>query len=148
MPRLRQSGFLSYNEDMRKYLPLGVLFLVAAVLAPACGSLKLRSQQNNLDERVTNYHDSYRWRDYESAGELVQPSVRRDFMAAAEALRNDLNVTDYQIKRISLAESGREATVVVTRSFFKMPSVSVQQQELRQHWILVQGNWYLAGPPY
>jgi len=126
----------------------GILLLVAALLSPACGGMKLRSQSKNLDERVTKYHDSFRWRDYEGASELVQPSMRRDFRAAAEAVQHDLNVTDYQINRISLAESGREATVVVTRGFFKMPSVTVQQQELRQRWIQIQGDWYLAGPPY
>ena len=133
---------------MKTYPTLGILFLLAALLAPACSAMKLRSRQNDLDDRVTKYHDLFRWRDYEGASQLVQPSVRRDFMAAAEALRQDLNVTDYKVNRITLAESGREATVIVTRSFFKMPSVTVQQQELRQRWLLVQGDWYLAGPPY
>jgi len=126
----------------------GILLLVAALLAPACGGMNLHSQPKNLDECVTKYHDSFRWRDYEGASELVQPSLRRDFLAATEVGARDLNVTDYKIDRINPAESGREATVVVTRSFFKMPSVTLQQQELRQRWILLQGHWYLAGPPY
>jgi hypothetical protein len=133
---------------MKTCLSIGALFLAAALIS-ACGASRyLTLQGKSLDERVAKYHDLYRWREYESASRYLLPSVRNDFLAVISSYRQDLNVEDYVIKRISLDESGREATVVVARSFFKMPSVSLQQEEIVQRWVRVAGDWYLSGPPY
>ena len=133
---------------MKTLSHFGLALLLAAILLPACKGASLSSRQTSLNETVVNYNDMFRWRDYESASEYAIPSIREDFMAAAESWKRDLNVTDYEINKITLEQSGKEATVVVTRSFYKTPSVTVQRQEIRQRWIQLQGNWYLAGPPY
>ena len=121
--------------------------LAAGFILSACG-LRLWMEQGKLDERLIKYHDLYRWRNYEAASSYLLPAVRKDFLAAAEAQHGDLNVAEYEIQHVAIGPSGREATVLVSRSFFKMPSATLQQQNLEQRWLLVQGDWYLSGPPY
>ncbi|OGP60227.1 MAG: hypothetical protein A2V67_18715 [Deltaproteobacteria bacterium RBG_13_61_14] len=122
---------------------------LSVLVLSACASNRyLALQGQSLEERVNKYNDLYRWREYDSAANYLLPSVRRDFLAVIDSYRHDLNVEDYVIKDIHLDEEGRNATVVVARSFFKMPSVSLQQEEITQHWVRAVGEWYLSGPPY
>jgi len=132
-----------------KNLYLWLMLALSALVLSACASNRyLALQGQSLEDRVNKYNDLYRWREYDSASNYLLPSVRQDFLAAIEPYRQDLNIEDYVIKDIHLDAEGRNATVVVSRSFFKMPSVLLQEEEVTQHWVRAVGEWYLSGPPY
>lgn len=132
-----------------KNLHLWLIPALSALVLSACASNRyLALQGQSLEERVNKFNDLYRWREYDTAANYLLPSLRQDFLAVTESFRQDLNVEDYVVKDIRLDEEGRSAKVVVSRSFFKMPSVSLQQEEITQHWVRAAGEWYLSGPPY
>ena len=106
------------------------------------------SKKADLTERVEQYHDRFRWRDFETASMMVVPSMRGDFMVYADTIRRGYAIENYAVKSINVSDSGDQAAVSVRRSFIESTSVVLQTQDLIQQWIYKEGGWYLAGPPY
>ena len=110
---------------------------------------KLAARQSELAQRVENYHESIFWRDYETASLLVVKKGRAGFNAHAEKLRRGYTLQEFFVKEIQISPSDDRAAVVVSRSFVRSASVTLQYEEVIQEWELASdGAWYLSGPPY
>jgi hypothetical protein len=122
------------------------LFLMSGCQKPEAG---LAASRSKLDQRVNSYHESIFWRDYETASLLVAKRARAGFNAHAENLRRGYTLQEFFVKEIQISPSGDRAAVVVSRSFVRSASVTLQYEEVVQEWTLGgDGLWYLSGPPY
>lgn len=128
-----------------------VLGLVLIVVLSGCADkgMKLASKEAELMERVEAYHDMFYWRDYETASLLVVSDHRSDFMNFTEQLKTGYAIESYTIKEVKAAPDGSKASVVVSRSFVRAPSITLQSRDFIQEWVADQdGVWFLSGPPY
>ncbi len=126
------------------YLVLAVLIMVSACAqAP-----HLRPGYRTLEERVIDYHDAFRWRDYEAAILFIQPEEREGFREYTEAIEDNLSVEDYKIEKVFREGKEFEAMVTIKRSYTILPSVTLKEDEIEQHWVFLDRAWYLAGPPF
>ena len=98
-----------------------------------------------LPQRVSGYHDACHWKNFDEAAQYVA-----DPNGFIEKIRkNDsIDITEYEILRITTSPDGREATVGVRRSYTVPPSVSVHTQVLEQKWKFdpKKKDWFLVSP--
>ncbi len=102
----------------------------------------------SLEECLVKYHDAIRWRDYDIAMQFIVPVERDNFMEYVESVKGRMMVESYEVVKVDLDNEKFEADVVVKRIGSLLPSVTVKEDELEQHWVLVGKAWYLAGPPF
>jgi hypothetical protein len=139
------------EDDMKRNRNGGIHCLVPAILilVSACAQAPhLRPGYRTLEERVTDYHDAFRWRDYESAVSFIKPDEREGFREYTETIKEKLSVEDYKIVKVSREEKELEAAIVIKRSYTLLPSVTLKEDEFEQHWVFLEDAWYLAGPPF
>jgi hypothetical protein len=111
--------------------------------------VRLANRETELRQRVQKYHDLIKWRDYQSAVELVAPDKRGEFMSFAQwANEQGIRIEDYVINEVVMEPSAERAAITIHRAFYRLPSVTVQVKDITQEWVLIDGGWYVAGPPY
>lgn len=124
--------------------------LLAAVAFSGCPTQqeKLWTRKSNLAFRVQQYHECLYWKEYERASLFVAPERRMEFLAFVEQSRQGYTLDNFSIKDVQISPSGDTAAVVVKRSFVLSSSPSPQMEEITQPWVLLKGEWFVAGPPY
>jgi len=118
---------------------IGVLGLV---LASACATTTSKSAVELLQESVEAYNHAFRWKNYERAAQYLPQAQRAGFLAAYEDDESSLQVEDFTVRSVEVL-SEKAATVSIKVSYLMLPSTSVQQSTLVQHWAEVNGAWVL-----
>ena len=129
-------------------IPVVTAIVLILVFGCADREAKIARSKIQLIEQVDQYHDSFFWHDYNRASLFVAPEMRSDFLDFSKDLRRGFTLEEFTIKEVQMSPTGERAAVVVERSCATAPSVTLQSQELTQEWVLRDGAWYLAGPPY
>jgi hypothetical protein len=75
---------------------------------------------------------------------LVDQEERSQFEEFVQRNEDNLNITDYQVKKVILGEDGQKGTVEVIVMFYKYPSVSEKTLILDDNWILTGKEWYIS----
>ena len=96
-----------------------------------------------LRERAETYNRLYRWKKVEEASIFVKPDQREKYLEEVEPLMDHLNITDYQVGKITLIDRGSRARVQIKRAFYQLPSVIERKEIQEQEWLFHQGQWYL-----
>jgi len=96
-----------------------------------------------LRERAETYNRLYRWKKVEEASIFVKPDKREKYLKEVQPLMDHLNITDYQVGKVTLFERGSHARVQIKRTFFLLPSVIERKETQEQEWLFHQGQWYL-----
>lgn len=97
-----------------------------------------------LRERAETYNRLYRWKKVEEASIFVKPDQREKYLEEVEPLMDHLNITDYQVGKVTLFDRGSRARVQIKRTFFQLPSVIERKETQEQEWLFHQGQWYLG----
>ena len=119
----------------------------AAVLAWAlagCSAMGSSQQDalKDLQEAVEAYNDAYRWKNYERAALFLPVDTRGAFLASYEEDDKSLHVEGHQVLQADLL--GAEAAKVTVRvTYMELPSVTLENRTLIQHWHKVGGRWLL-----
>jgi len=115
--------------------------LVVAIAFFGCAA----QRKSLLPSRVSGYHDACHWKNLDRASQYVADP--NDFL---EKIRknNAIDITEYEILRVTTNPDGMEATVEVRRSYTVSPSVTVQTQVLEQKWKFdpKKKDWFLVSP--
>lgn len=133
-----------------KRIGMVMVILALALGLAGCPDTKAKVAQRQIDlgERAKQYNECFFWRDYERASWFVVPDQRAAFQAFAEQRRQGYTLESFIVKAVALSAAGDQAAVTVQRSFVQSPSITLQSEVFNQRWVLVQGDWYLAGPPF
>ena len=127
------------------------LALVLLIFAAGCADKQadLASRQAELLDRLTKYHECVQWRDYETAALFVVLEKRPYFLTYAKSLPSGYTISDFLIKQVQMSPEADRAAAVVSRSFIRPPSITLQSEEILQEWVANEdGVWFLSGPPY
>lgn len=122
----------------------GCIAVHTALLAAlgGCASMGAQDTLEKLREAVEGYNQAFRWKNYERAAQYLPNEVRAAFLAAYDDDESSLQLEDYQISKVDIANDDA-ATVSVRVRFLLLPSVVVENRTLVQHWHRVSGEWML-----
>jgi len=91
-----------------------------------------------LEDSQKRYTEAIRWGDLERAATYVDPEMRDDFLAMAEAFE-DIRITDYEIGDVEMEdEEKRSAQVDVTYQGYALPFFVEHKIRDRQVWRRVE----------
>jgi hypothetical protein len=113
--------------------------LFALVLAGCATSQQTAMEE--LQSAVDGYNSAYRWKNFERAASYLPNDMRAAFIAAYEEDDHSLHVETFQILKVDLTEDS--ATVVVRMRYMELPSITLENRTLTQHWHKVNDVWIL-----
>lgn len=126
-----------------------ILFWVFLICLFSCQKQdEVKSKRVSPDEIISRYNDALRWNLYEEAKNFILPQAQAQFEEFVKLNKGKLNIIDYDIISIELSPDGKELTCRIWRSFYTVPSMKQQEQQLDQNWKMVDGIWLLSGPPF
>lgn len=108
----------------------------------------MKNARDRLIIRIAEYHDALSWRDFDTAVKFIAPEGRIEFRALAKQMERGYTLDSWVLRDLKTAESGDRAEAVVLRSFIMPPSVTLQSESVLLTWVLLEKEWYLAGPPF
>ncbi len=103
-------------------------------------------RRHALQESQRDYTKYIRWGDIEAASEFVDPELRDAFRGYGPAFEG-LNITDFDISKISYGEGHASATVRVTYHGYSLKSLVEKQIRETQVWVRPgRGNTWWVRP--
>jgi len=113
----------------------GTALLVAGCLAGA-------SQRDRLMEALYDYNDAVRWGQTNVAAAYLPREARARFLARHRMA--DLQIADYELVQIDLAEDKEHAQVTVDVTWALRSEGLIRQSAFEQSWVQKEGKWSLA----
>ena len=86
------------------------------------------------------------WKYYEKAAGFVYPEHIPVFDQATSGIKDDLNITSYEVKELVVLDEQDEeqpTNVRVVVTYYKYPSVSEKTVEITDTWVKVEGKIWL-----
>jgi hypothetical protein len=124
--------------------------IALAVLAAGCAHSAKRGE--DLTESVRTYHEGVRWQRFPAAASRIPADQREDFVEERDRLAEDLQVSDYEVVRVS-SRGERRAEVQVKYTWYLDSEGVVRKthavEEWERHgkiWLLVAER-HLRGDP-
>ena len=140
-------------ENKRSVMAILACIVWAAFFLAACATFSSQTPEESLQERVTAYMQARvddRWNDvYDCFDKSIKESVSREEFAAQPS---NMDFTGFQIDSIDVADSGKEAQVVV-KVDFNVQGFDFKGTPQKQTWIKEGRSWYIkqritAKPPF
>ncbi len=117
------------------------------ILALFCGLAGCSSITNPKDSDlagvVKRFHHDLRWKIHQEAAARVNPEFRADFMDQIQDLKKDLNITDWDVRRVELDPDNKRAVIQVSISYYLMPSTVIREEKIEQVWMKLDDHWIL-----
>jgi hypothetical protein len=120
-------------------MPRGAIrLLVPLLLLALSGCMSLitdpMGRQRALAKTQRSYTNMMRWGDFEKASELVDPSVREEFLGYLPALKQ-IRITDFEIGDLDFVEDGHDvANVTVDYRGYSLSSYVETPLREEQEW--------------
>jgi len=119
---------------------LGVLSLSAACHHQASLHAK---QTATLTDSAKLFNDDLHWGYLDKAATFVEPDIRAAFLDSLTNQTQDIRYTDLQVAAVSFPKGQSEATVTVTRNFYRADNLKLQTETVQQHWYWKDGQWWV-----
>lgn len=104
--------------------------LLCLALAACVSPTDPFGREDALEEAQKKYTELIRWGDVQRAGAYVEPELRDDFLALADAMQ-DLRITDFEIGEIDFDHDSASVTVTY-RGYLLNEFVERQAHEVQQ----------------
>jgi hypothetical protein len=122
--------------------------LIIPLLLAGCagaGGLLGNDDDDSPGYAADTFYKMLMWKYYEKAAVFVHPESKSDFDRFVYESKDDLNITQYQIKDIIAIEDGdKEESVIRTYvTYYKYPSVSEVQEIQSDVWVNEGGKWFI-----
>jgi len=122
--------------------------LVTLTCLSACNQAQVRAETDVRDVKAAAeaFHRRVRWKDFQSASDLVVPERRAAFLAAREAQRDerDLTIADYELLELRVEPDSGRAEVVSRMSWFRMPNLSEHTDTVITELVPAGTGWLIA----
>ena len=134
---------------MRRLLQINLLILLAtAVLFSGCIAKDLvgNDDQDNPLYSADKFYKFLQWKYYEKAATLVYPPDIAKFDEVSSRVKDDLNISSYELKELILLDSEDEempTTIRVVVTYYKYPSVALKTTEITDTWIKPGDIWLI-----
>jgi len=138
-PNLQGNG-LSCTRPNGQLVRLASLLLVTLLLA--CSSMT-ESRDTDLRSVVKAFHHDLRWRYNRNAAASVDVRHSATFLDQLDDMKEDLNISEWEIRRVKLSVDGLRAEIRIRIKYFRMPSTVVKNEVIDQVWQQREKRWFL-----
>ncbi len=109
---------------------------------------KSKPNAEALTEVAVKFNDAIRWSVYEKAALCVPPSGRNAFWDMADKLRDNVRITEYEMRNINVVENSGTADINLACRFYAMNDPRLRYVALHQKWVYNWGAraWQVAEP--
>ena len=123
------------------------LLSLIVLLGLSCSASPYESPTQKLQDAVTRYNHSVRWRNFEVAAQFVPQDKRDDYLAERADDQDAIKVLEYKLDEVRyLGDEERRAEVVVTFTYHQRFSNIVERATFLQDWRYGIGRaWTIAG---
>ena len=117
--------------------------LLVSTLA-ACGGTQDNPQRFQRD--VTDFHNHLRWGRFDQAEAYMNESTRAEFEGELQQLGAGYQVTEFELRSVTMYDDGKSAQVVVWMQSYRLPSTSVSEETVAETWEYNKelGSWELT----
>lgn len=126
----------------RRILSRALGVLCAGLLA-GCAAAHEQSP-SDLRSVVNLFHRNVRWQYNELAAAVVRPDCRKAFVDLIEDAKEDVHITNYELRSVSPLPGTQRAAVRIHMSFYRLPSTVIQNEIVEQIWEQQERNWILV----
>lgn len=119
---------------------IGSLLLVVLAAGLACAGKSPAGKTLLAD--VRHFEEGLRWRRYDDSASHVVPGNRTAFLDERDELDEDLNISEYEIVRISM--HGESASVLIKYRWHKNSEGLLKTTTTEQDWEQRAGKWLLV----
>lgn len=127
-----------------------VLNVLAVVfLTSACAGAKKAYHRtfDDLGKAARLYNDYVRWGYTDKASEFVPAEERAAFVDWRTKLEKSVRITEVHVGAIDFPKDSKEATVLVTWTFYRDNQLTEQTKAETEHWFLKDFRWFVRYEP-
>lgn len=120
---------------MRRRLPTSALRLIlgtAALWLQACAGAQ--SPSDTFQRDLDAYHAHLRWGRFDEAANYLAEDEREEFFGELEQRGDGYQVTDFEVKSVTVTEPNKEAIVVVWIQSYRLPSTTMRAETTLETW--------------
>lgn len=127
--------------------------LTSLAMLAGCATAKkaYHRASEDLKDAVRAYNEALRIGDVDAATAFIPAPDRPAFLETAARLLKEVRFTDVKVGQIEFPQGSSEATVTVTRSYYRLDELTEKQESLNQVWLWsakeVRWRFRYAGRP-
>jgi len=115
---------------------------VCIALTPVCACfLANAGADKKINSAVMNLNEQARWGRIADASALAVPEYREQFLLQHRHWSTDIQLADSEVLNIQLTKDTKQASAIVTYSWYAMKDMTLHETTLRQLW-MAQGSGY------
>lgn len=100
--------------------------------------------EKDLRSVLERFHHDLRWKYNDAAAARVDPRFSAAFLDELEDIRDDLNITSWEIRQIRGIPEKRQAKVRLQITYYRLPSTVIRDQVTEQLWQQDDTRWFLV----
>ena len=109
-------------------LLLGTIVLCLQACAGA------QSPADTFQRDLDAYHAHLRWGRFDEAANYLAEDEREEFFGALEQRGEGYQITDFEVKSVTVTEANKEALVVVWIQSYRLPSTTMRAETTLETW--------------
>lgn len=113
-------------------LLLRALFVSLLFLLQACGATQ--SPADTFQRDIDAFHAHLRWGRFDEAMNYLAEDEQQEFAGELEQRGEGYQVTDFEVKSVTITEPNREALVVVWIQSYQLPSTTMRSETTVETW--------------
>jgi hypothetical protein len=120
---------------MRRRLPSSALRLLLGTIVlclQACAGAQ--SPADTFQRDLDAYHAHLRWGRFDEAANYLAEDEREEFFGALEQRGEGYQITDFEVKSVTVTEANKEALVVVWIQSYRLPSTTMRAETTLETW--------------
>lgn len=108
-----------------------LLFALLSALA-ACGAAQ--SPADTFQRDIDAFHAHLRWGRFDEAMNYLAEDEQEEFAGELEQRGEGYQVTDFEVKSVTITEPNRQALVVVWIQSYQLPSTTMRSETTLETW--------------
>jgi hypothetical protein len=111
---------------------LCLILLVATLWLQACAGAQ--SPSDTFQRDLDAYHAHLRWGRFDEAVNYLAEDEREEFLGELEQRGDGYQITDFEVKSVTVTEANKEAIVVVWIQSYRLPSTTMRAETTLETW--------------
>ncbi len=111
---------------------LGRISGATALWLQACAGAQ--SPADTFQRDLDAYHAHLRWGRFDEAANYLAEDEREEFFGALEQRGEGYQITDFEVKSVTVTEANKEALVVVWIQSYRLPSTTMRAETTLETW--------------
>ena len=109
-----------------------LIFGATALWLQACAGAQ--SPADTFQRDLDAYHAHLRWGRFDEAVNYLAEDEREEFLGELQQRGDGYQITDFEVKSVTVTEANKEAIVVVWIQSYRLPSTTMRAETTLETW--------------